>query len=81
MCATIDVEGSRIIWTVEAVVDAERNVRLLEEVQHPRLRRALVMILEDGPRPNETAVFSELALADWRRPEEDAAWSHLQPGR
>ena len=56
-------------------------MRLLEEVQLPGPRRALVMILEDGPRADETAVLSEPALADWRRPEEDAAWSHLQPGR
>ena len=28
---------------------------------------------------NETALLSEAALAaDWNRPEEDAAWSHLQ---
>lgn len=30
----------------------------------------------------ETALLSEPALAEgWNRPEEDAAWSHLQPGR
>jgi mRNA interferase MazF len=29
--------------------------------------------------PNETALLSEAALAqDWNRPEEDAAWAHLQ---
>jgi hypothetical protein len=28
----------------------------------------------------ETALLSEKALAeDWNRPEEDAAWAHLQP--
>ena len=27
----------------------------------------------------ETALLSEDALSDWSRPEEDAAWSHLQP--
>ncbi|HEY8505905.1 MAG TPA: hypothetical protein VIL46_15075 [Gemmataceae bacterium] len=32
--------------------------------------------------PNETALLSEEALAaDWSRPEEEAAWSHLQPGK
>ena len=70
-----------MIRTVEAVVDSEGNVRLLEEVQLPGPRRALVMILEDGPRADETAVLSELALVDWSRPEEEAAWSYLQPGR
>jgi hypothetical protein len=37
------------------------------------------LILEDAPRSEETALLSEQALADWTRPEEDAAWSHLQP--
>jgi len=68
-----------MIRTVEAVVDASGNVRLLEDVQLPGPRRALVTILEDAPRSAETAVLSERALADWGRPEEDAAWSHLQP--
>jgi hypothetical protein len=39
---------------------------------------------EDSPSsvfPNETALLSEAALAqDWNRPEEDAAWTHLQSG-
>jgi hypothetical protein len=55
------------------------NVRLLEEVQVSGPRRALVTILEDAPRSEETALLSEAALADWSQPEEDAAWSHLQP--
>jgi len=68
-----------MIRTVEAVVDSAGNVRLLEEVQLPGPRRALVTILEDAPRSEETALLSEAALADWNQPEEDAAWSHLQP--
>lgn len=67
-----------MIRTVEAVVDSAGNVRLLEEVQLPGPRRALVTILEDAPRSEETALLSEPALADWNQPEEDAAWSHLQ---
>jgi hypothetical protein len=68
-----------MIRTVEAVVDSAGNVRLLEEVQLPGPRRALVTILEDAPRSEETVLLSEAALADWSQPEEDAAWSHLQP--
>jgi hypothetical protein len=37
------------------------------------------MILDDEPHAEETALLSERALADWGRPEEDAAWSYLQP--
>ncbi|MBA3240640.1 MAG: hypothetical protein H0T60_05380 [Acidobacteria bacterium] len=71
-----------MIHTVEAVVDEHGRVRLLEEVKLPGARRALVTILEEAPGEDacETAVLSEQALAeDWNRPEEDEAWSHLQP--
>jgi hypothetical protein len=70
-----------MIQTVEAVIDEDGTVRLLEQVRLPEARRALVTILEEGPAEDvpETALLSEQALAeDWNRPEEDAAWSHLQ---
>ncbi len=67
--------------TVEAVIDSSGKVRLLEDVRLPGPRRALVTILDDAPHSEETALLSESALADWNRPEEDAAWSHLQPVR
>lgn len=35
----------------------------------------------DAPGRLEPALLSEAALADWLRPEEDAAWAHLQPAR
>ena len=73
-----DHEGRALmIRTVEAVVDPSGNVRLLEDIQLPGPRRALVTILDDAPGSDETALLSERALADWSRPEEDAAWSHL----
>jgi hypothetical protein len=67
-----------MIRTVEAVVDSNGQVRLVEDVQLSGPRRALVTILDDAPRSEETALMTEEALADWSRPEEDAAWSHLQ---
>jgi hypothetical protein len=72
----------KMIRTVEAIIDEHGRVRLLEELRLPEPRRALVSILEEGPRTgvSETALLSEPALAqDWERPEEDEAWSHLQP--
>jgi hypothetical protein len=63
------------------MIDETGNVRLLEPLRLSSVRRALVTILDDT-RPTadpETALLSEPALAaDWNRPEEDAAWSHLQ---
>jgi len=70
-----------MIRTVEALIDADGTVRLLEEVKVVGTRRALVTILEEIPPLDvaETALLSEAALAeDWNRPEEDAAWAHLQ---
>jgi hypothetical protein len=65
--------------TLEAVVNEKGQVRLLEGVGLPAPRRALVTILEEPPLvANETALLSEAALSDWNRPEEDAAWAHLQ---
>ena len=70
-----------MIQTVEAVIDEQGSVRLLEPVQVARSHRALVTILDEEPAPSvhETALLSEQALAeDWNRTEEDAAWSYLQ---
>lgn len=70
-----------MLRTVEAVIEADGRVRLLEEVDVSGPRRALVTILdESADEPNLTALLSEAALAeDWNREEEDAAWQHLQP--
>lgn len=71
-----------MLQAIEAVVDEKGKVRLLSPIRLPAARRAIVTILEEewiGP-VSETALLSEAALAeDWNRPEEDAAWSHLQP--
>jgi hypothetical protein len=34
---------------------------------------------EPRAKQSDSALLSEVALSDWDRPEEDAAWSHLQP--
>ena len=72
-----------MIQTVEAVVDEQGRVRLLGPVQVQGLRRALVTVLDEpADVPDDAPLLAEAALAtDWNRPEEDAAWSHLQPGR
>jgi hypothetical protein len=72
-----------MIRTVEAILNENGVVHLLEDVSVSEPRRALVMILDEEPaaRVSETALLSEAALAlDWNRPEEDAAWEHLQSG-
>ena len=73
-----------MLQAVEAVIDEQGQVRLLASVTLSAARQALVIILEEVPSisTHELALLSEQALAeDWNRPEEDTAWSHLQPGQ
>lgn len=70
--------------TVEAVVDEDGQIQLLESLPLRARQRVLVTVLEErakeNPGASETALLSEKALAkDWNREEEDNAWSHLQP--
>ena len=71
-----------MLKTVEAVIDEDGHVRLLEEVRVATACRALVTILSPTlplTGVGETALLAEPALEDWNRPEEDAAWAPLQP--
>ena len=73
-----------MIRTIEAVVDEQGTVRLKETVRLIAPRRAVLTIFDDDrpPKVDESALLSEPALGrDWNRPEEDAAWSYLQPAR
>jgi hypothetical protein len=73
-----------MVQTVEAIIEPDGKVLLLEPIQLKESRRALVTILEDEPitKVTETALLSEQSLAeDWNKPEDDEAWSHLQPER
>lgn len=65
--------------TIEAVINEEGQIQLLETIERGKRRRAIVVVLDDpGVVSEETAVLAEKALQDWNRPEEDSAWSHLQ---
>ena len=62
--------------TIEAEVDEKGQIRPREPLMLPPGSRVLITLLE--PDGSESALLSEGALAaDWERPEEDAAWSHL----
>ena len=71
-----------MLKTIEAVIDEQGNVRLLEPVRLTSNHRAVVVILEESAvMHNEMAFLSEESLKDWNRPEEDQAWSHLQSAK
>ena len=66
--------------TIEAMIDKDGNVKILQPVPLQGARRALLVILDEPALVvAETALLSEAALAeDWMRPEEDKAWAYLQ---
>lgn len=69
-----------MVRSIEAIIDEQNNVRLLEFVPLAGARRAVLIVL-DEPAVNvpETALLSEPSLSEgWDRPEEDAAWSYLR---
>jgi hypothetical protein len=69
-----------MLQTIEAIIDQNGILRVLEPIQWPKHRRVLITILNEEPADDfdNLALMSEVALAsDWERPEEDAAWSHL----
>ncbi|HEU4559476.1 MAG TPA: hypothetical protein VFS20_16575 [Longimicrobium sp.] len=66
-----------MLRTIEAIIEPDGQVRLLEPISVSGARRALVTVLDEPAE--STALLSEPALAaDWNRPEEEAAWQHLQ---
>ena len=67
-----------MLTAVEATIEADGQVHLREPIHVTHSCRAIVTIMDEPDVP-ETALLSEQILArDWERPEEDAAWSHLQ---
>ena len=70
-----------MIKSVEAIIETDGEIRLRESVRLPHACRAIVTIIEESDIP-ETALLSEVALGeDWKRLEEENAWSHLQKVR
>ncbi len=72
--------NSGMLQTVEAEIDENGQIRLLEPLTLTHRSRVLVTVLPSHPKEeNETALLSEASLAvDWNRKEEDEAWAHLQ---
>ena len=71
-----------MLKTVEAILEKDGRLRLLEKVELAQARRVLVTFLEGDTAlegASEAAILSQTALAEeWDRPEEDEAWQHLQ---
>ena len=64
----------------EAVIDENGQIHLMEPLHVTGPHWVLVTVLDEPPAGwDEALVAVEKALAeDWLRPEEDAAWAHLQ---
>lgn len=64
--------------TIEAIVEEDGRLRLLERAELQAGERALVTLLSED-EAEAPALLSELSLStDWDREEEDEAWAHLQ---
>jgi hypothetical protein len=75
-------EVRTMIKTIEAVIDDDGNIRLLEPVHLGSARRALVVILDEPENHvDESAVLNEAALSDWNCPEEDCSMALLAAGK
>ena len=69
-----------MLQTIEVEIDDNGRVHPLQPLSRLPAGRALLILLT--PRSDETALLAEAALAeDWLKPEEDAAWEHLQPDK
>jgi hypothetical protein len=69
-----------MLRTIEVEIDASGQVHPVEPVVKLSPGRALLTLLSSAE--DEAPMLAEPALAeDWLRPEEDAAWAHLQPGK
>ena len=78
LCILSAQRGESMLKAVEAIIETNGHVHLLEQVHLAHPCRAIVTIV-DTPDVPEGALLSEQSLArDWERPEEDEAWSHLQ---
>jgi len=72
-----------MIKSVEAIIEPDGRVHLREPIRLRSRCRAILTILDEiSDVIAETALLSEAALSeDWKRPEEEEAWSHLQEVR
>ena len=67
-----------MLQTIEVEIDATGHIHPLEPIFKLPVGRALLTLL--NPPVDEALQLAEPALAeDWLKPEEDAAWAHLQP--
>ncbi len=67
-----------MLRTIEVEIDEDGALHLLDPVGQLPAGRTLLTLLT--PEPDDVLQLAERALAeDWLRPEEDAAWAHLQP--
>ncbi|WP_413438711.1 hypothetical protein ACFDAU_03920 [Sulfuriferula sp. GW1] len=69
-----------MLQTIEVEIDATGHIHPLESIQNCQWAVALLTLLK--PPVDEALQLAEPTLAeDWLKPENDAAWAHLQPAK
>jgi hypothetical protein len=67
-----------MVRSIEAIIKTDGQVVLDEEIKLKRSHRAIVTILDENDVSDVTLMSEDALAKDWNRPEEDAAWAHLQ---
>ena len=71
-----------MLTTVEAVLQPDGRLKLLEPVHLDKPQHVLVTFIGSSDEAVSGLALSEASLAtDWLRSEEEDAWAHLQPGK
>lgn len=69
-----------MLQTIEVEIDASGHVHPLEPMSKLPVGRALLTLLNSSV--DDALQLAESSLAeDWLKPDEDAAWAHLQPAK
>ena len=67
-----------MLQTLEATIETSGEIHLTSPIHLTHSCRAIVTIIEDAEISDTTLLSQQTLAHDWERPEEDAAWSHLQ---
>lgn len=67
-----------MLKTIEFTIEMNGEVRLRDPLRVAHPCRAIVTILDETNMSKATLLSEKSLACDWEKPEEEAAWAHLQ---